>query len=206
MKVQIVCALIIIFVSNEVLVMIEIWELCRKLSNHERRALLRMVCNSKDGLNVGIAEEESNGLQQSGTSQYLGQLWKLGLIRRVRSGRYVNYYPDAENAHVLIQDVAVALQERFRSEDKDTTPNEDYLPVMRVMGHAMRAKVIGMLSREGTLSLDYLCDKTGLTAKSLARHLKPAIEIGLVEEIGDGSLKINTPADPIARLLIKAYS
>lgn len=206
MKVQIVCALIIIFVSNEVLVMIEIWELCRKLSNHERRALLRMVCNSKDGLNVGIAEEESNGLQQSGTSQYLGQLWKLGLIRRVRSGRYVNYYPDAENAHVLIQDVAVALQERFRSEDKDTTPNEDYLPVMRVMGHAMRAKVIGMLSREGTLSLDYLCDKTGLTAKSLARHLKPAIEIGLVEEIGDGSLKINTPADPIAQLLIKAYS
>ena len=206
MKVQIVCALIIICVSNEVLVMIEIWELCRKLSNHERRALLRMVCNSKDGLNVGIAEEESNGLQQSGTSQYLGQLWKLGLIRRVRSGRYVNYYPDAENAHVLIQDVAVALQERFRSEDKDTTPNEDYLPVMRVMGHAMRAKVIGMLSREGTLSLDYLCDKTGLTAKSLARHLKPAIEIGLVEEIGDGSLKINTPADPIAQLLIKAYS
>ena len=186
--------------------MVEIWELCRKLSNPERRALLRMVCNSKDGLNVGIAEEESNGLQQSGTSQYLGQLWKLGLIRRVRSGRYVNYYPDAENAHVLIKDVAIALQVRFCAENKDTTPNEDYLPVMRVMGHAMRAKIIGMLAREGTLSLDYLCDKTGLTAKSLARHLKPAIKIGLVEEVGDGSLKISTPDDHIAQMLVNSYS
>ena len=186
--------------------MVEIWELCRKLSNSERRALLRMVCNSRDGLNVGIAQDGAEGLKQSGTSQYLGQLWKLGLIRRGRSGKFVNYYPDAENAHALIRDVAVALQDRFRSEDNDGSANEDYLPVMRVMGHAMRARIIGMLAREGTLSVDYLCDKTGLAAKALARHLKPAMEIGLVEEVGHGSLKIKTPDDSIAQLLVKSYS
>ena len=117
----------------------EPWELCRKLANPERRALLRMVCEAKDGLNVGLAQDGAVGLEQSGTSQYLGQLWKLGLIRRVRSGRFVNYYADAENAHALVKDVAVALQERFRAEAGCGSHDESYLPVMRVMGNAMRA-------------------------------------------------------------------
>ena len=184
--------------------MTEMWELCRKLANTERRALLRMVCEAKDGLNVGVAEDAAKGLQQSGTSQYLGQLWKLGLIRRIRSGHYVNYYADAENAPVLVKDVAIALQERFRAEIGSHNHDESYLPVMRVMGNAMRARIIGMLDREGQVSREYVCDKLGLDERSLGRHLKPAQDIGLVECNVGGNLKIIRPSDLIAQLILKA--
>jgi DNA-binding transcriptional ArsR family regulator len=182
----------------------EIWELCRKLANLERRTLLRKVCEARDGLNVGIAHEGNDGLKQSGTSQYLGQLWKLGLIRRVRSGKYVNYYADAENANALVRDVALALQERFRAEAGGSGCDEGYLPVMRVMGNAMRARIVGMLAREGQSNREYICDRLGLDFRTLDRHLKPAIDMGLVE-CGEGDiLRLNLPSDPIARLIVKA--
>lgn len=184
--------------------MTEMWELCRKLANPERRALLRKVCEARDGLNVGIAQDGNDGLKQSGTSQYLGQLWKLGLIRRVRSGKYVNYYADAENAHALVQNVAVALQERFRAESESNSHDEGYLPVMRVMGNAMRARIVGMLAREGTANRDYVCDKTGLEVKALMRHLKSAFDIGLVQIDAGETLKVIPPFDSIAQLILKA--
>ena len=184
--------------------MTEMWELCRKLANPERRALLRKVCEATDGLNVGIAQDGNDGLKQSGTSQYLGQLWKLGLIRRLRSGKYVNYYADAENSHALLNDVAVALQERFRAEIGSHNHDEGYLPVMRVMGNAMRARIVGMLARDGAANCEYVCDKTGLGAKALLRHLKPAFDIGLIELDSGDILKFNQPSDPIAQLIVKA--
>ena len=162
-----------------------------------------MVCEAKDGLNVGLAQDGAAKLKQSGTSQYLGQLWKLGLIRRVRSGRFVNYYVDAENAHALVRDVAVALQKRFRAEARCGSPDESYLPVIRVMGNAMRARIVGLLAREGYANSEYICEKLGLDGRALDRHLKPAINIGLVERDADGTLRLNQPSDPIARLVVK---
>lgn len=183
--------------------MVEMWEFCRKLSNPERLGLLRQVCEARDCLNVGVAQEGAPGLKQSGTSQYLGQLWKMGLIRRLRSGHYVNYYADAENAHATIRDVAVALQNRFREESRTQSRDESYVLVMRVMGNAMRARIVGKLAREGLMTLDYLCDRMGMDAKILNRHLKPAIEAGLVECDAKGFLRFNRPTDIIAQLIIK---
>ena len=182
----------------------EVWELCRKLANPERRSLLRRVCEARDGLNVGVAQDGSDALKQSGTSQYLGQLWKLGLIRRVRSGKYVNYYADAENATALVRDVALALQERFRAEAGGGDRDEGYLPVMRVMGNAMRARIVGMLAREGSAGREYLCEKLGLYGRTFDRHIKPAIDMGLVECDEGDILRLNLPSDPIARLIVKA--
>lgn len=182
----------------------EVWELCRKLANPERLSLLRRVCEARDGLNVGIAQDGSDALKQSGTSQYLGQLWKLGLIRRVRSGRFVNYYADAENAHATIRDVAVALQERFRAEAGGGDRDEGYLPVMRVMGNAMRARIVGLLATEGQANREYVCDRLGLDFRTLDRHLKPAIDMGLVECDAGDNLRIVPPSDPIAQLIVKS--
>jgi len=162
-----------------------------------------MVCEAKDGLNVGIAHNCAEGLKQSGTSQYLGQLWKLGLIRRMRSGRFVNYYADAENAHALVKDVALALQERFRAE-VGGVHDEGYISVMRVMGNAMRARVVGILAREGSATSGYVCDRLGLSLRALERHLKPAIDISLVDCDADGNLRFNMPSDPIAQLIVKS--
>lgn len=183
--------------------MVEMWEFCRKLSNPERLGLLRQVCEARDCLNVGVAQEGAPGLKQSGTSQYLGQLWKMGLIRRLRSGHYVNYYADAENAYASIRDAAVALQNRFREESRTQSRDESYVLVMRVMGNAMRARIVGKLAREGLMTLDYLCDRMGMDAKILNRHLKPAIEAGLVECDAKGFLRLNRPTDIIAQLIIK---
>lgn len=184
--------------------MVEMWEFCRKLSNPERLGLLRQVSEARECLNVGVAQEGAPGLKQSGTSQYLGQLWKMGLIRRLRSGHYVNYYADAENAHASIRDVAVALQNRFREESRNNRRDESYVQVMRIMGNAMRARIVGKLAREGLMTLDYICDRLGMDAKNLIRHLKPAIDAGLVECDANGFLKLNRPTDLIAQLIIKA--
>ena len=184
--------------------MVEMWEFCRKLSNQERLGLLRLVCEARECLNVGAAQEGSPGLKQSGTSQYLGQLWKMGLIRRLRSGQYVNYYADAENAHAPIRDAAVALQNRFREESRNNRRDESYVKVMRIMGNAMRARIVGKLAREGLMTLDYICDRLGIDAKNIRRHLKPAIDAGLVECDANGFLKLNRPTDLIAQLIIKS--
>lgn len=174
------------------------------MANPERRTLLRKVCEARDGLNVGIAHEGNDGLKQSGTSQYLGQLWKLGLIRRVRSGKYVNYYADAENANALVRDVALALQERFRAEAGGSGCDEGYLPVMRVMGNAMRARIVGLLATEGQTNREYVCDRLGLDFRTLDRHLKPAIDMGLVECDAGDNLRLVPPSDPIAQLIVKS--
>jgi DNA-binding transcriptional ArsR family regulator len=183
--------------------MTEMWEFCRKLSNPERLGLFRQVCEASDCLNVGVAQEGAPGLKQSGTSQYLGQLWKMGLIRRLRSGHYVNYYADAENAHASIRDVAIALQNRFREESRTQSCDESYVQVMRVMGNAMRARIVGKLAREGLMTIDYICDRMGMNARILNRHLKPAIDAGLVVCDANGFIKLNRPTDLIAQLILK---
>ena len=50
---------------------------------------------------------------------------------------------------------------------------------------------------------DYLCDRTGLSVKAMLRHLKPAIEIGLVQSMDGESFRLCLPEDPISRLIIE---
>lgn len=182
--------------------MVETWELCRKLANPERRGLLRRVCEARDGLNVGIAVDSADGLKQAATSQYLGQLWRLGLIRRMRSGRFVNYTADAENAPVAIRKIAVAIEERFCSERESDSRDERFCAILAVMGNAMRAKLVRLIYENGPVVKDYLCDKTGLGVKALLRHLKPALDIGLVQSMDGESFRICLPEDQISRLII----
>lgn len=183
--------------------MVETWELCRKLANSERRGLLRRVCEAADGLNVGIAVDSADGLKQAATSQYLGQLWRLGLIRRMRSGRFVNYTADAGNAPVTIRKIAVAIEERFRSESGSDSRDERFCAILGVMGNAMRAKLVGLIYGNGPVVKDYLCERTGLSIKSMMRHLKPAIDIGLVQSMDGDSFRLCLPEDPLSRLIIE---
>lgn len=183
--------------------MVETWELCRKLANPERRGLLRRVCEARDGLNVGIAVDSADGLKQAATSQYLGQLWKLGLIRRMRSGRFVNYTADGANAPVTIREIAIAIEERFRAETGSNSRDERFCAILGVMGNAMRAKLVRLIYENGPVVKDYLCDRTGLSVKAMLRHLKPANDIGLVQSADGESFRLCLPEDPISRLIIE---
>ena len=95
----------------------EVWELCRRLNNPTRLKLLMDVYSQKldDGLNVGIAMDD-NSLKQSATSAHLSALASLGIIRRCRSGRFVNYYPEISEESPSVAEIARLTKEKKRLE------------------------------------------------------------------------------------------
>jgi len=90
-----------------------IHNLCKLLYNPLKREMLVRIYTSRDGVNVGALADEmcSRGLVPSGVSQYLKELEGIGIIRRSRAGRYVNYYPSPQNAS---SDVRLAVKKLIK--------------------------------------------------------------------------------------------
>ena len=179
-----------------------IFDLCKRLDNPIRRELLRRVYTSRDGgANVGLAQDNS-GLGMSGTSQYLKQLEELGLIRRERAGRYVNYLADWSQAPGAVQEIAALIHRRF-SEGGDLEPLE---PVFHSLMNPFRGRAIHWLSTGGSGDKAALCERFNKRREVLARDLQPAVEAGLLEVTDDdsetGAYVYRAPADPLARRLI----
>ena len=91
--------------------MVEFCEMCKLLNNRLKLEILVRVFESEDGINVGyLADDMQNsGLGLSGVSQYLKQLERLGVVRRVRAGRYVNYEMDLRRADPKVRTAVEAI-------------------------------------------------------------------------------------------------
>ncbi len=179
-----------------------IYDLCRRLNNPIRREFLRRVYTALDGgYNVGYAQDNS-GVGMSGTSQYLKQLEELGLIRRHRSGKYVNYHADWSQAPSEIKELAALFHERFAQ--KETL--ESLANVFHVVMHPLRGRIINWLSKGGSGEKLFLCERFQKRREILARDLKPAVDLGLLEIADDddafGEYRYLPPADPIAQKII----
>lgn len=178
-----------------------ICELCKVLNNPLKLELLLRVHSVRDGANVGVLADEMSrrGLVLSGVSQYLKQLESLGVIRRSRDGRYVNYYPDLRGASADVKAVVEALVSRKGS-------LAELAPVFAALMNPFRTRVVALLHKAGEISGVEICEKTQHSLRYLKRDLQAAVDAGLLwADDSEPALAVYRscePKDPIARLLV----
>ena len=181
----------------------EVWELCRRLNNPVRMKMLVEIyarCPAP-GVNVGIAMNDANA-KQSTTSEHLSTLASLGLIRREKSGRFVNYYPDISSEFPRIAEIARLTRARVRSNPSDLS----FTSIFPAMMNAFRARVVANIAASSGMTLLELAEKYDKEMRLITRDLKPAVECGLLEvsaEGPDGIYTYKPPADPIARRIVE---
>ena len=180
--------------------------MCKLLNNSKRMDFLvrlhRDSLNLRGScLNVGNAQDGS-GLFLAATSSYLRQLADIGLVRRERSGRLVNYYPDFTHAAEEVQEVAALIMHRLRKENGDLS----FAPVFRVMMGAIRARAVRYIASGGDGCVKHLSERFQLRPGDLRHHLKFAEEKGALScdsDDPDGVYHYIAPADPIARRIVE---
>jgi len=179
-------------------------DLCKRLNNPIRIELLRRAYTSLDGgVNVGIAQDKS-GVGVSGTSQYLKQLEDLGILRRERSGKYVNYIADWSAAPAPIAEIAAMLKARFKK-GEDV---ESLVPYFNALMNPFRARVVKYLAKGGDGSKEAIADKFTKFSKTLDRDLKSAVTVGLLTcddaDEGVGTYAYHPPTDEIVLKIIES--
>ena len=180
--------------------------MCKLLNNPKRMDFLVRLYRDSRGLrdtclNVGNAQDGS-GLFLAATSSYLRQLADIGLLRRERSGRLVNYYPDFTRAAEEVQEIAALIMHRLRKEDG----NMSFAPVFRVMMGAIRARVVRYIASGGDGCVEHLSERFQLKTWDLRHYLKFAEEGGMLvcnSDDPDGVYRYIAPADPIARRIVE---
>ena len=180
-----------------------IHNLCKLLYNPLKREMLVRIYTSRDGVNVGALADEmcSRGLVPSGVSQYLKELESIGIIRRSRAGRYVNYYPSPQNAS---SDVRLAVEEFVRLNGRMEESALD--AVFGALMNPFRARVVAALAKAGTITAIEICGKTEHQPRYLKRDLQTAIDAGLVwTDDTEATLAVyhfTPPSDPFVKLLV----
>lgn len=183
--------------------MVAICEMCKLLNNPVRLEVLLRTYSASDGMNVGLLADQMrmSGLGVSGVSQYLKQLERLGLVRRMRTGLYVNYLAEAKRATPKVRK---ALEAIVASAGKDF--RVDYAPIFGVLMNPFRARVVSAVAQAGAISAEEICDKTNHPMKYLKRDLKAAVEAGVLtaddSDVKCAVYRYVEPANPTARLLI----
>ncbi len=177
--------------------MAEAWEYCRKLNNEARLELLRQVYVSKFGLNVELAGDTSK-LGQSGISQYMKQLEALGLVKRERIGRFVNYHPELKAATIVARTLVPLLMELFKSSRK---PDLSFTHVFPALMNPLRARIVARLAKKGAMTFDEITDEFDIQPRHFSRHMTPILECALAVKDGD-TYSYQPPSDPIAQTII----
>ena len=177
-----------------------ICKLCKLLNNPLKLEMLSRVYLAKDGVNVGVLADEmsSRGLVMSGVSQYLKQFESLGVMRRERAGRYVNYCPNPKAAADM-KSAVIAIVSR-----KENLPA--LAPYFAALMNPFRAKVVAALRKAGEISGVEICERTEHQLRYLKRDLQAVVDAGLIwADDSEPSLAVyryREPSDPVARLLV----
>ena len=188
--------------------MASIPELCKLLHNPLRLRMLVSIYSSADGgANVGVLVDELShaGLNQSGVSQYLKQLKQIGVIRRERAGRYVNYCVDRVSCGADVAEVVQQIVGRIK-ENGDM----DFIRFFGVLMNPFRAAVIADLAAGSSGVPDEICARFKHIKKYLRRDLQIALDEGLLT-VDDSSESFGVysyvkPADPIVARLVELSS
>lgn len=177
-------------------------DMCKKLSNPKRFDLMvRLYREVLDGACVTNAQDGS-GLYLAATSTYLRQLFELGLLRRERNGKFVNYYPDFSGATEPVGEIARLIMRRLRNESGDLS----FTPIFRSMMSPLLAGVVRRSAAGEVRSVGEIAEKLNMRVGDLRVYLKPAVEGGLISiksDDPDGVYEYITPADPIARRIVE---
>jgi len=176
-----------------------VWDLCKVLANEHRKTILAEVCRSAGGgINVGYLVDKMHGKLEAPTvTEYLKHLEQIGLVRRERCGRYVNYYDDMRDASEEVGEIAWMIRAQMKScgryDDKGT---------FRALMNAFRAKVCHYLLKGGSGDKSSICNTFQHVPKYLVRDLQPAVDAGLLTEYVE-AYELAIPDDPIVQRIIE---
>ena len=182
-------------------------EMCRRLNNPKRfDFLVRLYQDDRSmdlaGFNVKGALDGAK-VNLSATSEYLKGLAEIGLIRRERAGRLVNYTPDFSLAKPCVGEIARMMRERIRKDPNDL----GFVPVFRAMMGSRRSRIVRHIASGGCGHIPYLIQQFEfLQLCDLIRDLKAAVEAHILDldsQDSDGTYTYITPADPIARRIVE---
>ena len=182
-------------------------EMCKLLNNPKRfDFLVRLYRDDRPmdlaGLNVTGASDGAK-VNLSATSEYLKGLAEIGLIRRERAGRLVNYTPDFSLAKPCVGEIARMMRERIRKDPN----NLGFVPVFRAMMGSRRSRIVRHIASGGCGHIPYLIRQFEfLQLCDLIRDLKAAVEAHILDldsQDSDGTYAYITPADPIARRIVE---
>ena len=182
-------------------------EMCRKLGNPKRFDFLARLYRDERpmefaGFNVSGAVDGAK-VNWSATSVYLKGLADLGLIRRERAGRLVNYSPDFSLAQPCVAEIARLMRERLMGDPNDMS----FVPIFRAMMGSRRSQIVRHLAAGGCGRIDYLRERFNvLRLSDLERDLRFAIDAHILDldsQDPDGTYTYITPADPIARRVVE---
>jgi len=183
--------------------MVAICEMCKLLNNERRLEILVRVFGAKDGINVGYLADDmqDSGLGLSGVSQYLKQLERLGIVRRVRAGKYVNYEADTRRADPKVREAVAAIVPAVRKKGSAAL-----LPVFGALMNPFRAGVVAAVAKAGAIPAEEICEKTNHQMKYLKRDLQEAVDAGLLDpddsETAVAMYRYVEPRDPVARQIV----
>ena len=187
--------------------MVELCEMCKLLNNKLKLEILVRVFESREGINVGyLADDMQNsGLGLSGVSQYLKQLERLGVVRRIRAGRYVNYEMDMRRADPKVRTAVEAIIAAVRKGKSATL-----LPVFGALMNPFRAGVVAAVAKAGAIPSEEICAKTEHQMKYLKRDLQAAVDAGLLDpddsDTEHAIYHFVEPDDATVRLLVSLLS
>ena len=182
-------------------------EMCRRLNNPKRFDFL--VRLYRDGRSMDLAGFNVKGaldgakVNLSATSEYLKGLAEIGLIRRERAGRLVNYTPDFSLAKPCVGEIARMMRERIRKDPNDLA----FVPIFRAMMGSRRSRIVRHIASGGCGHIPYLVRQFEfLQLCDLIRDLKAAVEARILDldsQDSDGTYTYITPSDPIARRIVE---
>lgn len=155
-------------------------------------------------MNVGLLADalSAAGLNQSGVSQYLKQLAHVGVIRRERAGRYVNYRADWVSGGAKVTEAARLIVSRIQEKG-----DLDFTRFFGVLMNPFRAAVITYLAKGGAGDPGSICAVFQHQRRNLRRDLQVALDEGLlsVDDSSEvfGVYSFVTPADPLVARLVE---
>ena len=171
---------------------------CKRLANPERWAVLRQVVISADGFGSTVSDISGNThLGVSATSQYLAQLEsECGLVRARREGRYVNYFFEVNGDLPWTAELGPALRKHFRGGDGHE------VVILPALANTARLQVVGALRRMGRATKLDLQKATRMSEINVRRHLVAIVGSWLATK-DDGVFSFEEPHDPLARLFLE---
>ena len=156
----------------------EIWKICRVLSNPIHFALLREITLSpKHARNVVMAGERL-GFKKSLTSQYLKKLAEAGLLSVKRSGRYA-VCSSSDLRRSPIGRLQLALSEFF-AKAHPASDDDAALAAINALSHHGRIKILQIVAEQDGINFSTLAKSTDFPFATLRRQLGVLIEAGII--------------------------
>jgi len=156
-----------------------LWRTCRILSGPTRLELLRLILKTPDQCVKELVA--AVGFSESRISQELRRLQSRGLVKAVRSGRWVRYRPVSDPKVFSAKPILLAMKAALA--DSSPKADEETIRVAQAFTHKRRLNIVCELLK-GPLPIPALQSALGISQQSLFRHIRKLKAGGVIQQRG----------------------